>query len=87
MRETAIVTTTIRMPRFLEAVLENVVRHARAGRTRIIVIGDEKTPPGVVKNDNEPIFAGRVLETSIKSPKTGTKKNGRELNNKAKDRT
>lgn len=44
-RETVIVTTTIRVPRFLEAVLENIVRYNRQDGTRIIVIGDEKTPP------------------------------------------
>lgn len=45
MRETAIVTTTIRMPRFLERVLENVSNHNQRDVT-ITVIGDEKTPAG-----------------------------------------
>lgn len=43
MSKTAIVTTTIRLPRFLEGVCENVVTHKHED-VSCIVVGDEKTP-------------------------------------------
>lgn len=46
MKKTAIVTTTIRMPIFLEDVCANIARHRRTN-VSISVIGDEKTPPEV----------------------------------------
>jgi hypothetical protein len=43
-RSVALVTTTIRTPRFLEGALENADRYGHLPRLRIIVVGDRKTP-------------------------------------------
>ncbi len=44
MPKTAIVTTTIRMPVFLEDIAKNIVRHRHEQDVAITVIGDVKTP-------------------------------------------
>lgn len=46
-RAVALVTTTIRVPRFLEDVLKNADRYGHAHRLHVIVVGDRKTPAEV----------------------------------------
>src|SRR5258708_1600797 len=43
-RRVALVTTTIHVPRCLDAYLENAARYGHAAQTCVVVIGDRKTP-------------------------------------------
>jgi hypothetical protein len=43
-RRVAVVTTTIRLPRFIEPLLDSARRFDRLGQTGVIVVGDRKTP-------------------------------------------
>lgn len=43
-RSVALVTTTIHVPRCIEAYLENAERHGHGDRLSVVVVGDRKTP-------------------------------------------
>ena len=46
-RRVAVVTTTVRVPRFLAAVLEHAQTYGHGDQVILVVIGDRKTPPAV----------------------------------------
>ncbi|MBN2473990.1 MAG: hypothetical protein JXB62_05250 [Pirellulales bacterium] len=48
-RHVAVVTTTIRVPRFLADVIENAERYGHGERLMLIVVGDRRTPPEVTE--------------------------------------
>ncbi|HJZ87729.1 MAG TPA: hypothetical protein VKN99_21285 [Polyangia bacterium] len=43
--EVALVTTTINVPKCLDAYLDNLARHGHADGVSVVVVGDHKTPP------------------------------------------
>lgn len=45
-RKVALVTTTINVPRCIEAYMENIAQYGHSDRVEVIVVGDRKTPAG-----------------------------------------
>jgi hypothetical protein len=70
-RRTALVTTTIHVPRCLTAYLENVERHGHGEDFSVIVVGDLKTPPEIADylRDLGRRFASRVTYMDVPAQK------------------
>src|SRR5438132_13280317 len=66
-RTVALVTTTINVPRCLEAYLENIEKHGHGERVALIVVGDRKTPPATAEylSDLDKRFAARVTYLDV----------------------
>lgn len=52
-KKTAIVITTINIPGILEGISKNMIKYGHMKDTGIIIIGDKKTPEGIVEYCNE----------------------------------